>query len=93
MAAATPTGSDDAPDFEASLEELEALVDRLEQGDLPLEEALRTFERGVALTRTCHAALATAQQKVEILLAQGGAAGERRVREFDTGAADDSGDE
>ncbi len=93
MTAAPTDAADEPADFEASLEELEALVDRLEQGDLPLEEALRTFERGIALTRTCQTALASAQQKVEILLAQGGAAGERRPREFRPGAADDAGDE
>jgi exodeoxyribonuclease VII small subunit len=60
------------PDFEQSLAELEALVAKLEQGDVPLEDALKTFERGVALTRQCQAALRTAQQKVEILLARDG---------------------
>jgi exodeoxyribonuclease VII small subunit len=60
------------PDFEQSLAELEALVAKLEQGDVPLEEALQTFERGVALTRQCQTALRTAQQKVEILLAREG---------------------
>jgi exodeoxyribonuclease VII small subunit len=55
-------------DFEASLAELEALVARLEQGDLPLDDALKSFERGVALTRQCQGALKAAQQKVEILL-------------------------
>ena len=60
------------PDFEQSLTELEALVAKLEQGDVPLEEALKTFERGVALTRQCQAALRTAQQKVEVLLARNG---------------------
>lgn len=60
------------PDFESSLSELEALVARLEQGDVPLEEALRTFERGVALTRQCQTALRGAQQKVEVLLARHG---------------------
>jgi exodeoxyribonuclease VII small subunit len=44
------------------------LVERLERGDLPLDEALKTFERGVALTRHCQASLKAAQQKVEILL-------------------------
>jgi exodeoxyribonuclease VII small subunit len=81
---------DATPDFESSLEELEALVERLEQGDLPLEDALRSFERGVALTRQCQAVLSTAQQKVEILLAQGGAGGERRAREFRPDTADDA---
>jgi exodeoxyribonuclease VII small subunit len=60
------------PDFEHSLTELEALVAKLEQGDVPLEEALKTFERGVALTRQCQTALRTAQQKVEVLLARNG---------------------
>ena len=59
------------PDFEQALSELEALITRLERGDLPLEEALKSFERGVALTRTCQAALTAAQQKVEILLQRG----------------------
>jgi exodeoxyribonuclease VII small subunit len=40
-----------APDFEEALAELESLVERLERGDLPLDEALKTFERGVELTR------------------------------------------
>jgi exodeoxyribonuclease VII small subunit len=64
--------SENLPDFEQSLTELEALVAKLEQGDVPLEEALKTFERGVALTRQCQTALRTAQQKVEILLSRNG---------------------
>ena len=59
-------------DFEQALAELEGLVERLERGDVPLDEALRTFERGVALTRHCQACLQTAQQKVEILLKRSG---------------------
>ena len=54
--------------LEKSLEELEALVTRLESGDLPLEQALKEFERGVKLTRQCQSALQQAEQKVEILL-------------------------
>lgn len=61
------------PDFEQALAELEQLVERLERGDLPLDEALQTFERGVALTRQCQTSLKAAQAKVEILLARGGA--------------------
>jgi len=61
----------DCPDFEQALGELERLVERLERGDLPLEEALRTFERGVELTRHCQSSLKAAQQKVEILLRRG----------------------
>jgi len=60
------------PDFERALDELERLVERLEHGDLPLEEALRTFERGVELTRHCQSALKAAQQRVEILLKRNG---------------------
>jgi exodeoxyribonuclease VII small subunit len=59
-------------DFEKALAELERLVERLERGDVPLDEALQTFERGVALTRHCQAALQAAQQKVEILLKRSG---------------------
>ena len=55
-------------DFEQSLVELEALVERLEHGDLPLEDALRQFERGIELARSCQAALQKAEQRVEILL-------------------------
>jgi len=54
--------------FEQTLSELETLVTRMEAGDLPLEEALRQFERGVQLTRDCQNALQNAQQKVQILL-------------------------
>jgi exodeoxyribonuclease VII small subunit len=61
-------------DFEKALAELESLVGRLERGDLPLDEALKTFERGVELTRHCQVALKTAQQKVEILLTASGEA-------------------
>ena len=67
-----PQRDNKLPDFEQSLLELEALVAKLEQGDVPLEEALKTFERGVALTRQCQTALRTAQQKVEVLLARNG---------------------
>ena len=66
--AAASAGDEIPVDFEASLAELEALVERLEQGDLPLDDALKSFERGVALTRQCQGALKAAQQKVEILL-------------------------
>jgi len=45
------TAKSKAPDFEQALAELESLVGRLERGDLPLDEALKTFARGVELTR------------------------------------------
>ena len=64
----------DAFDFERALEELEALVEKMEAGDLTLEESLKHFERGVALTRACQKALAEAEQKVKILLEKDGKA-------------------
>jgi exodeoxyribonuclease VII small subunit len=63
--------NNNSPDFEEALAELESLVERLERGDLPLDEALKTFERGVELTRHCQQSLKAAQQKVEILLKRG----------------------
>lgn len=57
------------PSFEDALAELEGLVDTLEQGELSLEDSLKTFERGVVLARTCQEALARAEQKVAILSA------------------------
>lgn len=62
------------PDFEQSLAELESLVERMESGDLPLDEALRHFERGIELTRACQAALKQAELKVEQLLEKNGRA-------------------
>lgn len=58
--------------FEDSLAELETLVNQLEQGDISLEESLKSFERGVFLTRTCQQALLEAEQKVQILLEKNG---------------------
>jgi exodeoxyribonuclease VII small subunit len=54
--------------FEEALHELEEIVNRLEQGDLPLEEALTLFEEGVRLSRSCHIKLDEAQKRVEIVL-------------------------
>lgn len=55
-------------DFEQALADLEAVVERLEHGELPLEESLKQFERGVQLARSCQDLLKQAEQKVEILL-------------------------
>lgn len=54
--------------FEEALKQLEAIVARLEGGDLPLEEALSIFEEGVRLTRLCSARLSEAEQRVNILV-------------------------
>jgi exodeoxyribonuclease VII small subunit len=60
------------PDFENAMRDLEAIVERLETGDLPLEESLAAFERGISLTRSCQTALKEAEQKVQILLKKAG---------------------
>ncbi|MCQ4348339.1 exodeoxyribonuclease VII small subunit [Pseudomonas stutzeri] len=61
-----------APDFEQSLGELQTLVERLESGELSLEESLAAFEQGIRLTRECQGALGQAEQKVQILLGEDG---------------------
>ena len=55
-------------DFENALKELEALVEKMEQGDIRLEDSLKHFERGIELTRQCQQALRDAEKKVQILL-------------------------
>ncbi|ARN65158.1 TPA: exodeoxyribonuclease VII small subunit [Vibrio vulnificus] len=54
--------------FEATIEELDNLVDQLENGDLALDDALKKFERGIALARASQAKLTEAEQRVSILL-------------------------
>ncbi|MFK7816682.1 MAG: exodeoxyribonuclease VII small subunit [Gammaproteobacteria bacterium] len=54
-------------DFEKSLKQLETLVDKLEKGDLSLEDSLKNFENGVKLTRECRQALQKAEQKISVL--------------------------
>jgi exodeoxyribonuclease VII small subunit len=76
--------------FEAALEELEELVERMEDGDLSLEESLAAFEKGVRIARDCQDALKQAEQRVQVLLAD---AGEERLQDFATDdAADDDDD-
>lgn len=53
--------------FEQALEELNQLVNKMESGDISLEDALKHFERGIQLTRQCQQALQEAEQKVSIL--------------------------
>lgn len=67
--------------FETALSELEGLVEKMERGDLSLEDSLAAFERGIQLTRTCQEALGQAEQKVEQLLSQGG---REQIAPFDT---------
>jgi exodeoxyribonuclease VII small subunit len=66
--AATPQADASAvADFEKSLDELEQLVQRMEQGELSLDESLKAYERGVALYRRCQNALEQAELKVRLL--------------------------
>lgn len=58
--------------FEAALTELNQLVEKMEHGDLTLEESLKSFERGATLTRECQQALKAAEQKVQILIQANG---------------------
>ena len=59
---------EERPPFEEAMAELETLVRRLEQGELPLEESLAAFERGMALVRALAARLEDVAQRVEVLL-------------------------
>jgi len=54
--------------FEAALESLEKIVRKLESGDLNLDDSLKAFEEGIALTRTCEKLLQEAKGKVEKLI-------------------------
>lgn len=54
--------------FETSLTELEAIVKKLESGDLPLEESLELFEKGIKLSRECRERLTAAERRIEVLV-------------------------
>lgn len=71
------------PDFEAALAELETLVEKMEQGDLSLDESLKQFERGIKLTRSCQQSLRDAEQKVQVLLEKNG---QETLEPFDSDA-------
>lgn len=58
-------------DFEAAIAELESIVKKLEEGDLPLETSLQLYERGVQLSRFCHAQLEGAERRIEVLNERG----------------------
>ncbi|VAW82242.1 hypothetical protein MNBD_GAMMA12-1055 [hydrothermal vent metagenome] len=65
--------------FESSLQELEALVDIMEKGDISLEESLTHFEKGIKLTKACQKALQDAEQTVNQLLEKDG-----QIEKFNT---------
>ena len=58
-------------DFETAIAELETIVKKLEEGDLALEASLQLYERGVHLSRFCHARLEEAEKRIEILNERG----------------------
>ena len=64
---AAPADTAAVADFEKSLDELEQLVQRMEQGELSLDDSLKAYERGVALYRRCQGALEQAELKVRLL--------------------------
>ena len=65
------------PDLEKSLTELESIVEQLEEGEIPLEEALKQFEKGVKLSRDCQTALQAAEQRIKVLT-------EGELKDFET---------
>ncbi|TAM43975.1 MAG: exodeoxyribonuclease VII small subunit [Gammaproteobacteria bacterium] len=77
------------PDFEAALAELEKIVEKMESGEQSLEDALKSFQRGIELTRLCQQGLKDAEQKVEKLIQQNG---EFRAVPLNEGEGDTSSD-
>ena len=60
--------TEEAPSFENALKKLDEIVQRLEKGELPLEESLKLYEEGIRLSRLCHAQLDEAQGRIEMLI-------------------------
>ena len=58
----------DEPTFELALQQLEQIVQKLEKGELPLEESLKLYEDGIRLSRLCHAKLEQAEGRIELLM-------------------------
>lgn len=69
-----------AKTFEESLDQLEAIVRKLEDGDLPLEESLELFEKGVKLSRDCKERLICAERRIEVLMKESN--GELKLEEI-----------
>jgi exodeoxyribonuclease VII small subunit len=67
MPPAKPDDPNQIADFEKSLDELEQLVARMEEGEQSLDESLQSFERGIALYRNCQTALEQAELRVKLL--------------------------
>jgi exodeoxyribonuclease VII small subunit len=67
-----PTLGDGLAKFEECLQRLEVIVKEMERGDLPLEQSLKLFEEGIALSGSCRKELEEAEGKIEILLKHDG---------------------
>jgi exodeoxyribonuclease VII small subunit len=78
--------------FEDQMAELEKVVDRLEKGDLTLEENMSLFERGVQLSNACKAQLASAESRIQVLL-EPEAGGPVQVEDLAVAVADEEGDD
>ncbi len=83
------TDTPETTTFEQALAQLEQIVQRLEKGELPLEESLKLYEEGVRLSRLCHGKLEEAEGRIEVLLkdARGEPARDRQGRPIDEAAA------
>ena len=85
----------DTPTFEQALQQLEQIVQKLEKGELPLEDSLKLYEDGIRLSRLCHGKLEEAEGRIEVLLkdARGepvtDAAGRPKTRPVPAGEEDD----
>jgi len=77
-------------DFESRLGDLESIVERLEKGDLPLEESVRLFEEGMKLSESCKKELDAAEGRIQMLVDQGG--GRMKAQPLDV-ETDDENDE
>lgn len=79
-------------DFEQALEELETLVERMETGELSLDESLAAFERGIRLTRRCQQALESAEQRVQQLIEEADGSLDARPESAAGDASEDEGE-
>ncbi|WP_166239173.1 exodeoxyribonuclease VII small subunit [Paenibacillus turpanensis] len=59
--------------FESALERLESIVERLEKGDVPLEQAIELFQEGMTLSQLCNGKLEQVERKIDMLVEQDGA--------------------
>lgn len=76
--------------FEVALEELEQIVERLESGELSLEDSLSAFEEGIGLVKVCNQKLNDVERKIELLVKD--SEGTLQIKPFDAGGSDDGED-